>query len=1582
MAPSAEPTFLLTDREMTIVSDPQPADHPWQSVVECFAARRQADPDGIAVTGSYGTLTFDQLGSLADRVAGSLIAAGAGRTGYLGERDVHFLAAFLGVFGAGLGYVPLDPAWPAARLAEIAAGAELSHVLTDDSHAELADGLGSVCRVSELLTGGMVPPATTVNASTLAYLVFTSGSTGHPKGVLIEHGALLNNCLGIAGRWRLGPTDRVLQFTTLGVNITLEEAFCAWSSGAALVLMEPTVPSDLVRFTRFLAEHRVTTLDLPTSFWLTWLDALEAGDVPAPPSCLRVVAVGSEEVGSPDIARWHARLGPGTEIYNMYGSTEQAITSIVAGPIGADDPVGTGVIGTPLPGVLAYVLDGELRRLPAGVPGELFVGGAAVGRGYVGQPGRTAASFRPDPFAGVPGARMYATGDRAVALVNGSFRFAGRLDDRLKIRGFTVQPREIELLLADLAGVRSVTVSAEAGPDGRDHVVAELLTDLAEEQLDGLVAEARSRADQRLPEPSRPVRYRFRLAGQDAIIARPAHQPVQSTGRSEPAVAGWAHESALRLWQELIGQQQVAESDSFLDIGGNSLMVTQLLTRLRSRHGVRLDFAQFIRQPTLAVTAAAIAAAGDRPADPAAVQRLPRTDSRTGPCWSGQRRMWLLQQLLPSSAAYNLPLCFEVTGELDRDRLAAALNQVVARHEPLRTALRLVEGELLQSVVNRTVPVERLAGGRTLSAELQDADSRLTGFIAEPFRLADGEVIRAALIDCRDGRTLFAVVLHHAAFDEWSAPLLVAELRMAYAASEAAPSEAAPSEAAPSAAATSEAAPSEALPELPARYLDFSTWYAEDRFRDTALELAGFWRDYLGGLPGPLPLPADRDAPRRPSGAGDQIAFEIGSGQAAALRSLAQREGVTLFHALLTLYATLLSRHTGQTDFAVGVPTSTRRFEEVEQLIGLFVNTLPVRVDLTDNPRFAEAVRRLSESTLAAQAAGELGLDEIVRATGSTTTDGQNPIFQTMFLMDEAKLTETSLAGGARLAPLEIPARTSTQDLTLILGEDGDRLAGRLWFATDRFDRSSAERLVRSLLELVTEVTADPDQRVQEFGAVTAADRALVAGPATAPDELRPVAVQVAAVAERWPDRIAVIDGDRTLTYAQLLRLVGQLRHRLHAAGPGTGFVPLLLPGGVAMLAAMLAVNSLGLAFVPLDPQWPAARIEQVLEELDSPVLVLSDDQPAPAGNHRLVPVEPDGQPVAGLDTPWPRTAQELDRPMYAIYTSGSTGRPKGAIALHRGIANRFAWMSREFGEQAAESVLQTTAPVYDSCVWEYLWPLTTGGRTLLSGPSLQADPHRLLDTIARHRVRTLDLVPSMLDGLLRAAESSSVAPLAGLALVVVGGEELSRQVARRFAELELPARLVNLYGPTEASIGSMFHEVGGQERGRVLIGLPIDNTGAAVLDARRQVVARNVVGELYLAGDCVGAGYLGGAGLTRRRFVENRYPDALPGQVLYRTGDLARMRASGEVEFLGRVDEQIKIRGVRIEPAEVAAALRRHPAVAEVAVMALPAPEPAVDRGRVRALLAAAEPGLAAAALLRVRAGTTSRRDEHAAAH
>jgi len=993
----------------------------------------------------------------------------------------------------------------------------------------------------------------------------------------------------------------------------------------------------------------------------------------------------------------------------------------------------------------------------------------------------------------------------------------------------------------------------------------------------------------------------------------PPHPDAEHDPEHDPELdeASTLEREIASIWNLVLGQVP-APTDDFFDLGGNSLNLARVLVRLRTSYGVALSAQEFFTASTVRRVARLMAERAEGPRAGTRTRSLPVGAETTGPASFAQERLWFLDELHPGSRAYHSPFAFDLEGTLDVEAVRAAARAVVDRHPALRTALTMVDGAVVQTITERDVDVREIvvppgeespAPGALGRAELD--------FVALPFSLATGDVFRIGWTRFTATRYRLVFVVHHVAVDELSLPPLFEDFATAYRAAV--------------------AGTPPALPAAAARYLDYARWE-----RSTVADTEGadgreFWRDYLAGAPTLVHFPVSRDRPVVRSGRGGRHPITASPDLWADVRRCLRREGLTPYQFWLAVFGLFLSREVGSPDLLVGVPSANRALVETEGVVGFFVNTLPVRIDLRSNPTVAEHFAATARGLLAAQAHEGVPLQSIVEAAGAQRDAGSNPLFQTMVVLqpeDELRLDLGDVGGVA----VDQAETSSTVDLSLIVRQPATGPELHFVYNPDLFSAADAERMRDTFLSVLDAVLDDPDRRVGDSVPPGTAWASVLRGRPTGTESLGPVHVRVAETARRFPGRTAVVGDGVEWDYETLALETDRAAAAISAAAGGRelpAFVPLVMESSPWLVAAMLAVNRLGSAFVPVSPDWPAARIEAVLDDLGSPFHVSG------AG---AVPPSLDGRPrvvlPAGPDRPAPAPAPgtaDLGAAMYAIFTSGSTGRPKAAVVPHAGVANRIAWMTSRFGETASNRVLQTTPPYFDSCVWEYFWPLIDGGATVLSAQSLQMDPRALGAVIAERRITTIDMVPGLFRGLLEhvSGDPAALERLGSLEVAVVGGEELTTALAALVEQVGLDVDVYNLYGPTEASIGSIFHRLTGHSGARIPIGHPIDNTTALVLDDNFVSVPRGIRGELFLGGACVGLGYLHNPAESRARFVD------LPGEGrLYRTGDIARVREDGALEFLGRRDRQFNLNGVRVETGEVVRALLSIDGVAEAGVI------------------------------------------------
>jgi amino acid adenylation domain-containing protein len=1520
---------LLSDTErQTLLADwgrsgEEPA---WGgSVPARIAALASADPEAIAVLPAdpaAAALTYGELASRAGRLARHLRARGVGRdvlVGVYAERVPETLIGLLAVLAAGGAFLPLDPAFPPERLEMILADARTPLLLARrDLAATLPTGGAEVV----LLDEAPAPPSPPAGAEALpaiepgdlAYVIYTSGSTGRPKGVLIPHRGFLWAVEGLAARSRLGPEARVLQTASASFDASVWETWSALISGSTLVLgrREEILPGAPLLAT--LRERGITNMFLPPSA----LAAMPEGASRELPDLVSLVVGG--EASSPElVARW----APGRRLWNAYGPTEASICATMA-RLGED---GETPIGRPIADNRLLVLGRHGELLPPGVPGELHLGGRGLARGYLGRPDLTAAAFVPDRFSAEAGARLYRTGDLVRFRSDGQLEFLGRADLQVKVRGFRVEPGEIEAQIAEHSSVREVAVVPYAAAPGDLRLAAYLVMTGGDPSLDELRAFLRARLPAHMVPSAFRVLPAMPLAPSGKIDRRALPPPLPpdkdeaSSGEGFVPPGTPAEELLAGIWGEVLGRSGIGAGDDFFDLGGHSLLVGRVLARVRAAFGVELPVRAAFEARTLAALAARIAAGFREDSARPPLVRAARAEAP--PLSFAQQRLWFLDRLEPGSALYNLPVVLRLAGPLDAAALERAVDEVFRRHEALRTAFTEGRGDEPRQVVAPFQPagLPRIdLSGLPAVAARAEAERLAAREALRPFDLARGPLARASLLrlGVREHRLFFFV--HHVAFDGWSVEVLRRELGALY-----------------SAFVAGNPSPL-AEPEL--QYGDFAVWQRR-WLAGAALEAQlAYWRQRLTGAPPLLELPADRPRPPLQSFRGATLPLVFPEGLAAALRALARSEGATLFMTGLAAFSALLGRFTGQTDLVVGAPVANRSEAGIEGMIGFFVNTLALRADLGGDPPFRALLGRVRESALAAWAHQDLPFERLVEELQPDRDPSRSPLFQVLFSLDPSR--------GSELAPspqriscelLRVDTRTAKFDLSLFLDDGEPGLTARLEYATDLFDPATVMRLGRSFRGLLAGLVEDgAGLKLSALPLLGDGERWQIVGewnepgPPQMPAEETCLYDLVAAQMARTPEATALVFGGERLTYRELGGQATRMARRLAALGVGPEVrVAICLSRTPALVATLLGIVQAGGAYVPLDPSYPSERLGFMLDDAGPAVLVteraLAPRLPA-CGAHLLVL---DGEDENDEDKEDATAEAAPRRPLadnlaYLIYTSGSTGRPKAVAIAHRNAVALVRWSHAMWSPAELAAVLGSTSISFDMSVFELFATLSAGGRVVLVENILA-----LAELPADCGITLINTVPSAL-----AAMTEVVRALPPMVRAVnLGGEPLKGALAQALYTPGIE-RVVNLYGPSEDTTYSTFEVVEKGSRREPTVGRAITGSWIRLLDRDLALVPLGAAGEVYLGGAGLARGYFGRPELTAARFVPDPLPDAAPGARLYRTSDLARFLPDGRLDYLGRLDHQVKVRGFRIELGEIEAALTAIPGVREAVVVAL----------------------------------------------
>lgn len=1503
-----------------------------------FEEQAARSPEAVCVVQGGTSVTYGALNASANRLARHLREFGVvpeSRVALCVPRSIEMIVGMLAVLKAGGAYVPLDPDYPAARL----------HQLVRNSAPVLALSVGNVqgsvferlgLPVVDLIADArrwagadasdLDPVEVGVSASNIAYLIHTSGSTGMPKGVMIEHRNVVSFIRAHIELCELRATDRVLQFASCSFDNSVAEIFPALSAGAALVLRPDGPIAPDAEFGSFLRDNRVTVADLPTAFWHLWAYQVGRGEC-LPPPPLRIVLAGGEKAEWRYLSDWFgAPDADRRRIVNTYGLTEATVNSLVCDLDRAMVREARGLpIGRPLANSRVYILDRDWRVAPVGVTGEIHIGGHGLARGYLGQPRLTAERFIPDPFS-EDGSRLYRTGDLGRWSESGRIEYLGRADSQLKIRGYRVEPGEIEAaLLSDLT-VRDAKVVAHG-----DQIVAYVVPE------DGHplhVADLRARLSTILPAymvpgavvcvPCLPVNTHGKI-DLDAMPV-PAGEAAGAGSSDEPA--GPAETLIAGIWGELLRVGRIGRHDDFFDLGGHSLLAIRVVSRLRSVTGADIGIRDLFAHPTLEGFAAKLALAdrrGSTPIGPA---------DRRGPLRLSfaQERLWFLSRLDPRiSAAYHLTGGLRLTGALNVDALEAALRAIVRRHEVLRTVFTSSDGTPQARIIPPeqgfsfdTVDLSRHGDRDRALGEMMERTSRLA------FDLEHGPLLRAHLVKMAEDEHVLLASMHHIVADGWSMGILTSELSSLYQGFS--------------------LGKGDPLPPLRIQYADYAAWQRDEARRDGRQERLRFWVDLLAGAPALLTLPADRPRPAAQDHAGASLAFVLDETLTQGLKSLSKRHGTTLYMTLLAAYAILLTRLSGQRSVVIGSPVANRQTDEVEALIGFFANTLALHLDLSAAPSVAELLGQVRRVTLAAQEHQDVPFEQVVDALNPLRNLSHSPVFQAMLVWQNTPPGNVELDG---LVLREIhPTQTTAQcDLSLMMEERSEVIAGTVVYATALFEHATVARYLASWQTILSAMVKDDAQCIDHLPLSPAGvdDRPSVPQQRSTSlaSSSRGIHELFEAQADAAPDAVAVVHEARHITYGELNARANRLARHLRGRGVGPeARVALLVERSIDMIVGVLAILKAGGAYVPLDPAFPRERLAYVVDDC-APVVLLTDQSSREvasglAARMPVIDIQADASSWAGLPESniGCREIGLTHRHLaYVIYTSGSTGRPKGVLVEHSNVLTLFSALEDAMRFDSGDVWTLFHSIAFDFSVWELFGALLHGGRLVVVPQRMTRLPDEFYRLICREGVTVLSQTPGAFRQLqaVRAVDEAEHR----LRHVVFGGEQLDARGLAPWYERnrERVTQLTDMYGITEGTVHMTWRYLSADDTragARSSVGHPIPGRAIYILDEHLQPVPPGVTGEIHIAGAGVARGYLGKPQLSADLFLPDPF-SAEPGARMYRTGDWGRVHANGEIEYLGRRDHQVKIRGFRIELGEIEAQLAQHPAVEAAVVLARP---------------------------------------------
>ncbi|MEW6732939.1 MAG: amino acid adenylation domain-containing protein, partial [Acidobacteriota bacterium] len=1536
------PMLTTNEREQLLVEwNSMAIEYQTSFVHELIARQAIIQPNATAIVYQDQKISFGELNLQANRLAWRLREMGIRPeviVGICAERSMEMVVGLLAIIKAGGAYLPLDPDYPIERLNFMLADAGVELVLMQ---AQLKERLQFTQPVTEVLLDtddlywqSTENPTSLLTYDNLAYVIYTSGSTGRPKGVMITHRSLTNNCLNAIERYGLQPTDRVMQFTSISFDVSVEEIFPTLASGATVVLRSSQALDSFADFNRFITEQRITVLALPASYWHEWVSELvRAEDKLA--TNLRFVIVGNEAVLTERYKIWQQLSGDTIEWQNGYGPTEATVTTTLFRP-GREACWSNAIvpIGRPIGNVHVYILDEHQQAVPIGVAGELYIGGAGLARGYLRGADLTAEKFIANPFATQAGARIYRTGDLVRYLTDGNIEFLGRVDQQVKVRGFRIEPAEIETALVAHSAVYECAVVLREDRSADKRLIAYFTCNNSSSPY---INELRGLLSERLPHYMIPTDFilleRLPRLPNGKLDRRALPDP--ETTRLGPTRTYFApntptQEILIELWIRILGVQQAGIHDNFFELGGHSLLATQLISRIKGIFHVELPINTIFAAPTIAEFSKHIDnyLKLDQEITLPPITRVDRNGNSRLPLSFSQQRLWFLDQLEPDNPSYNISGAVQLIGTLDIGALICSINKIICRHEVLRTSFTNIGGQPVQIItqaielllpiidLSKLAPVKREWCVERLAIE--DAN--------RPFDLTKVPLLRVKLLRLDLLEHVLLFTMHHIISDGWSLGILIQEMTTFY-----------------EAMVTKRTA---SLPDLPIQYADYAFWQYQCSSQNSWAVQLDYWKRQLAGNLPLLELPMARPRLPQQTFQGAALSFIIPQQLTDKLKAFNNRQGVTLFMTLLSIFKALLYRYTGQKDILIGSPIANRNHYEIEGLIGFFLNTLVLRTDLTGSLCFKELLLRVKKTALDAYAYQDLPFEKLLEQLQPERDIGRTPLFQVMFVLQNVPLPVFHLPE-LEITNIEIPTETVKFDLHLSFDAVSNELVGTFEYNTDLFEALAIEQMARHYQVLLSAVLTDPEQPLSSLNLLTPAECQQIAGRGNkvlpsgqfvefvASEINQSIVKRFESQVQRYPDRIAVKTEEHAWSYDLLNRKANRIACTIATRlGTAEGRIALLFEHDAAMIAGLLAVLKAGKTYVPLDPHYPKDRLIYMLADSQSmAVLVnnnnldfaamLTDDQNLPLIN------------IDEVDNSATDDNLDLDispdRLTYILYTSGSTGQPKGVIQRDSNVLYFISAYTNNLHICPEDRLTLFSSYSFDAAVMDIFGALLNGACLFpinVKEKGLLNVANRIID----EQITIFHSTPTLYRYFINTLNGTEEFPK--LRLIVLGGEEAHKNDFQ-FYQQHFPEEciLINGLGPTESTLALQYfiNKHTKIDRNSIPVGYPIVGSEVRLVNEAGEQVAIYGSGEIVISSPYLALGYWQKPQLTEAVF----YTDPESNKRDYFTGDLGRWLPDGSIEFIGRKDFQVKIRGQRVEIAEIEVCLAGFPAVVETAVIA-----------------------------------------------